>query len=73
MEMLGAKVVPVTSGSRTLKDAVNEAIRDWVTNVENTYYIIENMGINYDILTCACFLLLQYPYCRGLRNIYAYF
>ena len=40
MEMLGAKVVPVTSGSRTLKDAVNEAIRDWVTNVENTYYII---------------------------------
>ena len=40
MEMLGAKVVPVTSGSRTLKDAVNEAIRDWVTNVENTYYLI---------------------------------
>ncbi len=40
MEMLGAKVVPVTSGSKTLKDAVNEAIRDWVTNVETTYYII---------------------------------
>ena len=40
MEMLGAKVVPVTSGSKTLKDAVNEAIRDWVTNVESTYYII---------------------------------
>ena len=40
MEMLGAKVVPVISGSRTLKDAVNEAIRDWVTNVETTYYII---------------------------------
>ena len=40
MEMLGAKVEPVKSGSRTLKDAVNEAIRDWVTNVENSYYII---------------------------------
>jgi len=40
MEMLGAKVESVKSGSRTLKDAVNEAIRDWVTNVETTYYII---------------------------------
>ena len=40
IELLGAEVVPVTSGSRTLKDAVNEAIRDWVTNVENTLYII---------------------------------
>jgi tryptophan synthase beta subunit len=40
MEMLGAKVIPVTSGSKTLKDAVNEAIRDWVTNVESSYYII---------------------------------
>ncbi|MBA46469.1 MAG: tryptophan synthase subunit beta [Dehalococcoidia bacterium] len=40
MEMLGAKVEPVTSGSKTLKDARNEAIRDWVTNVESTYYII---------------------------------
>jgi tryptophan synthase beta chain len=40
MKLLGAEVVPVTSGSMTLKDAVNEAIRDWVTNVENTHYII---------------------------------
>ncbi len=40
MKLLGAEVRPVTSGSRTLKDAMNEAIRDWVTNVENTYYII---------------------------------
>ena len=40
IQLLGAEVVPVTSGSRTLKDAVNEAIRDWVTNVENTLYII---------------------------------
>ncbi len=39
MKLLGAKVVPVTSGSRTLKDACNEAIRDWVTNVETTFYI----------------------------------
>ncbi len=40
MELLGAKVVPVESGSRTLKDAINEAIRDWVTNVNTTYYCI---------------------------------
>ncbi|HCJ51966.1 MAG: tryptophan synthase subunit beta [Gallionellales bacterium CG03_land_8_20_14_0_80_55_15] len=39
MKLLGAKVVPVTSGSKTLKDACNEAIRDWVTNVESTFYI----------------------------------
>jgi tryptophan synthase beta chain len=38
--LLGARVVPVESGSRTLKDALNEALRDWVTNVENTFYII---------------------------------
>ena len=40
MHLLGAKVVPVESGSKTLKDALNEALRDWVTNVENTFYII---------------------------------
>ncbi|MEE4298407.1 MAG: tryptophan synthase subunit beta [Pseudomonadales bacterium] len=40
MRLLGAKVVPVTSGSRTLKDAMNEALRDWVTNVDDTHYII---------------------------------
>ena len=40
MRLLGARVVPVASGSRTLKDALNEAMRDWVTNVDNTFYII---------------------------------
>ncbi len=40
MKLLGAKVQPVSSGTRTLKDATNEAIRDWVTNVETTYYIL---------------------------------
>ncbi len=40
MELLGAKVVPVKSGTQTLKDAINEAIRDWVTNVETTFYVI---------------------------------
>ena len=40
MKLLGAQVVPVTSGSKTLKDALNEAMRDWVTNVESTFYII---------------------------------
>jgi len=40
MKLLGATVVPVSSGSKTLKDALNEAMRDWVTNVDNTFYII---------------------------------
>lgn len=40
MKLLGATVIPVDSGSKTLKDALNEAMRDWVTNVENTFYII---------------------------------
>jgi tryptophan synthase beta chain len=40
MKLLGAEVIPVTSGARTLKDALNEALRDWVTNVEDTFYII---------------------------------
>jgi tryptophan synthase beta chain len=40
MELMGAKVIPVKSGTRTLKDAINEALRDWVANVQNTYYLI---------------------------------
>ncbi len=40
MKLLGARVVPVGSGSRTLKDAINESMRDWVTNVRNTYYML---------------------------------
>ena len=40
MKLLGAKVVPVHSGTKTLKDAMNEALRDWVTNVDNTFYVI---------------------------------
>jgi len=40
MKLLGASVVPVTAGSRTLKDALNEAMRDWVTNIDDTFYII---------------------------------
>jgi len=40
MRLLGAQVVPVTTGSRTLKDAISEAMRDWVTNVDNTYYLL---------------------------------
>src|ERR1051325_4025438 len=40
MKLLGATVVPVTAGSRTLKDALNEAMRDWVANVDGTYYVI---------------------------------
>jgi tryptophan synthase beta chain len=44
MQLLGARVVPVTAGSRTLKDAMNEAIRDWVTNVETTFYVIGSVA-----------------------------
>lgn len=44
MNLLGAEVMPVTSGTKTLKDAMNEAIRDWVTNVETTYYIIGSVA-----------------------------
>ena len=44
MKLLGAEVVPVTSGSRTLKDAMNEAMRDWVTNVDDTHYIIGSVA-----------------------------
>jgi tryptophan synthase beta chain len=40
MQLMGAKVIPVKSGTRTLKDAINEALRDWVANVEDTYYLI---------------------------------
>ncbi len=44
MNLLGAKVTPVSSGSKTLKDAMNEAIRDWVTNVRTTYYVIGSVA-----------------------------
>ena len=44
MRLLGAGVVPVTSGSRTLKDAMNEAMRDWVTNIANTYYLVGSVA-----------------------------
>lgn len=44
MKLMGATVIPVTSGSQTLKDAMNEAIRDWVTNVRNTFYIIGSVA-----------------------------
>jgi tryptophan synthase beta chain len=44
MRLLGAEVIPVVSGSRTLKDAMNKAIRDWVTNVEDTYYLIGSVA-----------------------------
>jgi tryptophan synthase beta chain len=40
MKLLGAEIIPVTAGGQSLKDAMNEALRDWVTNVENTYYLI---------------------------------
>jgi tryptophan synthase beta chain len=44
MELLGTKVIPVDKGSRTLKDAMNEAIRDWVTNVKSTHYVLGTVG-----------------------------
>ena len=44
MKLLGASVIPVSSGSRTLKDAMNDAMRDWVANVENTYYLVGSVA-----------------------------
>jgi tryptophan synthase beta chain len=44
MKLLGAEVRPVVSGSRTLKDAMNEAMRDWVTNVDDTFYLIGSVA-----------------------------
>jgi tryptophan synthase, beta chain (EC 4.2.1.20) len=44
MKLLGAEVVPVAAGTRTLKDAMNEALRDWVTNIRNTYYLIGSVA-----------------------------
>lgn len=44
MRLLGAEVIPVTTGSRTLKDAINEAFRDWVANVDNTHYLLGTVG-----------------------------
>ncbi|HSB96723.1 MAG TPA: tryptophan synthase subunit beta [Spongiibacteraceae bacterium] len=58
MKLLGAEVIPVKSGSRTLKDAMNEALRDWVTNVDHTFYIIG---------TCAG----PHPYPKIVRDFQA--
>jgi len=44
MQLLGARVIPVLSGTRTLKDAMNEALRDWVTNVGDTHYVIGSVA-----------------------------
>ncbi len=44
MKLLGAKVIPVETGSRTLKDALSEALRDWVTNVRDTYYCVGSVA-----------------------------
>jgi tryptophan synthase beta chain len=58
MRLLGARVVPVESGSRTLKDAINEALRDWVTNVRSTYYLLGSA-------------LGPHPYPMMVRNFHA--
>ena len=56
MKLLGAEVIPVTAGSRTLKDAINEAMRDWVTNVETTHYLLGTVaGPHHSQLWCATF------------------
>ncbi|KAI9916560.1 hypothetical protein PsorP6_017023 [Peronosclerospora sorghi] len=54
MKMLGAKVIAVKSGSQTLKDSVNKAIRDWVTNVETTHYIIGSAIVPHPFSTLVC-------------------
>ena len=54
MKLLGAEIIPVSSGRGTLKDAMNEAMRDWVTNVRNTFIVLE--------------LLLAHPYPKMVRD-----
>ena len=54
MKLLGAEVVPVTSGSRTLKDAINEAMRDWVTNVADTHYLLGTVAGPHPFPTMVC-------------------
>jgi len=55
MRLLGAEVRPVSSGTRTLKDAINETIRDWVTNVETTHYLLGSVvgPVDSDFITAA--------------------
>ncbi|WP_029767962.1 tryptophan synthase subunit beta [Haloglycomyces albus] len=62
MEMLGAKVVPVDTGSQTLKDAMNEALREWVASVHNTHYLIGSVGGPHP------FPKLVRDYCRGIGD-----
>src|SRR2546423_12514403 len=58
MTLLGARVIPVSAGSKTLKDAINEAMRDWVTNVRTTYYMLGSV-------------LVPHPYPTMVRNFQA--
>ncbi|WP_026924933.1 tryptophan synthase subunit beta [Glycomyces arizonensis] len=62
MQLLGAEVVPVTTGSRTLKDAMNEALREWVATVDNTHYLIGSVGGPHP------FPRLVRDYCRGIGD-----
>jgi tryptophan synthase beta chain len=62
MRLLGAEVVPVTTGSRTLKDAMNEALREWVASVDDTHYLIGSVGGPHP------FPMLVRDYCRGIGD-----
>jgi len=62
MRMLGAEVVPVTTGSRTLKDAMNEALRDWVATVDHTHYLIGSVGGPHP------FPVIVRDFCRGIGD-----
>ncbi|MQM24489.1 tryptophan synthase subunit beta [Glycomyces albidus] len=62
MRLLGAEVVPVTTGSRTLKDAMNEALREWVATVDDTHYLIGSVGGPHP------FPMLVRDYCRGIGD-----
>lgn len=62
MRLLGADVVPVTTGSRTLKDAMNEALREWVASVDDTHYLIGSVGGPHP------FPMLVRDYCRGIGD-----
>ncbi|SDT02494.1 tryptophan synthase subunit beta [Actinopolymorpha singaporensis] len=62
MELLGAEVIPVTTGSRTLKDAINEALRDWVASVDNTHYLLGTAAGPHP------FPVMVRDFCRGIGD-----
>ncbi len=69
MKLLGAKVIPVTSGSKTLKDSLNEAMRDWVKNIDDTFYIIGTIAGPHPLITMNGARFSKYYWQRSKSTI----